>query len=55
MYVDIDGVQQCDGTVSRHISASLDDEPKFTTAQARKLAAMLVEAADALDAMDAAR
>ncbi|BBX59773.1 hypothetical protein TM48_03961 [Mycobacterium shottsii] len=54
MAVDIDGDQQCDGTVTRYISAYLGDEPKFSSSQARKLAAMLVEAADALDAMGGA-
>jgi hypothetical protein len=49
MSVDIDGRQQCDGTVERAISAYLDECPKFTSAEARRLAALLVEAADELD------
>ena len=43
------GRQQCDGTVEREISAYLDDAPKFTSATARRLAALLIEAADQLD------
>ena len=49
MSVEIDGRQQCDGTVEREISAYLDDAPKFTSATARRLAALLIEAADQLD------
>jgi hypothetical protein len=46
--VDIDGRQHCDGTVERDISVYGDDLT-LTSAGARRLAALLVEAADELD------
>ncbi|CCK59361.1 hypothetical protein [Mycobacterium canetti] len=52
---DIDGWQQQDGSYTRHISLWGDDGGPLTSGQARKVAAMLVEAADALDAMGGAR
>ena len=50
MCVAIDGGQQCDGTVVRGISVYLnDDDLGFTSVEARRLAALLVAAADELD------
>lgn len=49
LYVAIDGRQQCDGTVVRGISPYVDDASHLTSAQARRLAALLIEAADELD------
>ena len=49
MCVDIDGRQHCDGTVERGISVYLNEGAQFTSAEARRLATLLVEAADELD------
>jgi hypothetical protein len=48
--VDIFGVQFEDGRIERNITAQVDDEP-MTAADARRLAAALIEAADELDAL----
>jgi hypothetical protein len=48
--VHIDGRQQADGNFTREISAyGPDDEIKLTADAARRMAAMLTEAADSLD------
>jgi hypothetical protein len=49
MCVAIDGNQQCDGTVERQISVYLNDDPKLDAGPARRLAALLVDAAAELD------
>ncbi|POY29126.1 hypothetical protein C3469_04310 [Mycobacterium kansasii] len=46
---DIDGWQQDDGTYTRRISLWGDDGGNLTSAQARQVAAMLLDAADELD------
>lgn len=51
LYVDIDGWQKCDGTAVPEISLYLDEGQKLTSSQARTLAVLLVQAADALDGM----
>ena len=54
MSIDIDGTQQHDGTYTRLISVYLiEDGASLTTAGARKLASLLVEAADELDRLGA--
>jgi hypothetical protein len=52
--VAIDGNQQCDGTVVRGVSVYVEGE-RFTSAEARELAAALSEAADELDRLGAER
>jgi hypothetical protein len=48
--VDIDGWQRLDGSFTRHISLwGTDEGGALTSAQARRIAAMLLDAADALD------
>jgi hypothetical protein len=47
--VDIDGRQHCDGTVVREISVYLGDGLTLTSAGARRLAALCIEAAAELD------
>jgi len=49
LYVDIDGWQKCDGTAVPEISLYLDEGQKLTSSQARTLAVLLMQAADALD------
>ena len=49
MCVAVDGVQHCDGTVERQVSVYVNDGPKLAAGPARRLAALLVEAADELD------
>lgn len=52
MSVAIDGWQRCDGTIAQQgISPYLADLPTLTGAEARRLAALLVEAADVLDSL----
>ena len=51
MGVDIDGRQHCDGTVERGISLYVGEGAQLTSAGARRLAALLVEAADELDGL----
>ena len=50
--VEIVGIQFSDGTVERHILTSGDGLEQMTAAQARQLAALLVEAADELDRLN---
>jgi hypothetical protein len=48
--VDIDGWQRHDGSFTRHISLwATDDGGALTNAQARRIAAMLLDAADELE------
>lgn len=50
MSVDIDGWQRCDGAVAaRGISVYLNEGQQFTSGEARRLTALLAEAADELD------
>jgi hypothetical protein len=50
--VDISGWQQCDGSFTRHIGLwGIDEGGELTSAQARRIAAMLLEAADALEGL----
>ena len=50
MYVE--GVQRSDGTVQWSLFVLADDRQPFTSAQARRFAAMILEAADELDGLD---
>jgi hypothetical protein len=51
--VHIDGTQQCDGTYTCEISlyAAADDQTNLDAASARRLAAVLLDAADELDGL----
>jgi hypothetical protein len=49
--VAIDGWQKSDGTEIREIALYLDDAPTFDGPGARRLAALLIQAADELDAI----
>lgn len=49
--VAVDGVQNCDGAVERQVSVHLNDDPKLAAGPARRLAALLVDAAAELDGL----
>lgn len=49
--VDIDGWQKCDGTATPEIALYLSERTNLTSSQARTLAGLLVQAADALDGL----
>jgi hypothetical protein len=48
----VDGVQSSDGAVQWSLFVLADDREPFTSVQARRFAAMIVEAADELDGLD---
>ena len=48
----VEGVQRSDGTVQWSLFVLADDRQPFTSAQARRFAAMILEAADELDGLD---
>ena len=50
--VGIDGWQRTDGSFTRHISLwGIDEGGALTATQARRIAALLVQAAEAMDAL----
>jgi len=49
----VEGVQRSDGTVQWSLCVLADDREPFTAGQARRFAAMIIEAADELDRLEA--